>query len=62
MKSLRIYGCIGKVIALSFKKKTDFNKWLALSPVRKSSCMADWVESDLTLNTPGDQASTARAE
>lgn len=38
---------------------------MSLSPVRKkkkSSYMSDWVEPELTLNAPGDQASTERAE
>lgn len=45
MKSARIYGreayASGKVTALSFKRgeKKNFNKWLALSPVRYSSCV-----------------------
>lgn len=67
MKSFKIYGCEAHASERSQlchlkKKKKDFHKWLALSPVRNSSCTADWVEPELTLNTPRDQASTTRAE
>lgn len=56
MKSVRIYGCgayASERSSLCHLKK-DFNKWLALSPVRHSTCMADWVEPERWWRTEGE--------
>lgn len=60
MKSLRIYGRGARASERSqlCHLKKDFNKRLPLSPVRHSSCMADWVEPERWWRTErkGDEA------